>query len=280
MVRGVSLSVRITAIISVMVALLLGLVTLVIGLRLSTSIASLVRDENTQIANARSDEMGQLMDKLHSQLDLIATAARIKNGVRKDVEAAFKDFAPKTSVEGGELIFAFPDGSYFTSTGAEGSIADRAYFDAVMKKGQDYVVADAAVSKSLGVPVVVLARAVVGADGQRAGLVAFQMKASVLSDIVKDVKIGAAGYAYIVDKRSLVIAHPNQDFILKPNFLESAKDGWKGLDAVGRAMQTGRAGASVWPSRSRRSTRRGIPFSTCCSSSSRGACSSRSSSPS
>jgi sensor histidine kinase regulating citrate/malate metabolism len=54
MAKRMSLSVRISVIDSAFVAVLLGLVTLVIGLRLSTDITHLVKDENLQIATARA----------------------------------------------------------------------------------------------------------------------------------------------------------------------------------------------------------------------------------
>jgi methyl-accepting chemotaxis protein len=113
-----------------------------------------------------------------------------------------------------------------------------------VKDGQDYVVADEVISKSFGSPVIVLAKAVLRKDGGRAGIVAFQMKAEVLTKIVADVMIGATGYASLVDRRSWIIAHPNKDEILGLNLLESGKSGWKGLDLVGKAMQAGKTGAS------------------------------------
>ena len=243
MARRVSLSVRITLIFSILVGLLLGLITVVIGLRLSAAIAELVKSENLQISNARAAEIGQLLDKLHSQLNLVSVAPRVVSGDRESLESALKDYAKLTSAEGGALIFAYPDGSYFTTIGGRGNIGDRGYFSQIMKNGQDYVVADEAISKSLGVPVVVLAKAVIGRDGRRIGLVAFQMRADALSAIVSTVKIGSTGYAYLVDARSIVIAHPSKDIVLNLNLLESAQAGWKGLDAAGKAMQSGQPGA-------------------------------------
>jgi methyl-accepting chemotaxis protein len=72
------------------------------------------------------------------------------------------------------------------------------------------------------------------------------MKAETLSSIVASVKIGVTGYAYLVDKRTEVIAHPNKDIILNLNLLESAKSGWKGLDIAGKAMQAGETGAKSY----------------------------------
>jgi methyl-accepting chemotaxis protein len=246
MFKQVSLSVRISFIVSLMVAIILGLVTLIIGLRLSTAIVDLVKDENLQIARARAAELGQLLDKLHSQLDLVSATPQVVSGDRKGVEAALKEYVKLTSAEGGEIIFASPDGSFFTTTGGQGTISDRDYFVQIMNSGQDYVVADEAISKSLNVPVVVLAKAVVGAGGKRVGLVAFQVKAETLSAIVAAVKIGVTGYAYVVDNRSIIIAHPNKDIVLNLNLLDSAKSGWKGLDVVGKAMQAGETGATAY----------------------------------
>jgi methyl-accepting chemotaxis protein len=236
MTRRITLTVRIALIVSIMVAALLGLVTLLIGLRLSSSIGDMMNAENLQISSARGAEMGQLMDKLHSQLNLVAASPLVQAGDRKVVEPALQELMKLTSAEGGDIIYAYPDGSYFTSSGGSGNIADRDYFAQVMKQGQDYVVSDEVISKSLNAPVVVLAKAVVGKGGARAGLVAFQVKAETLSALIAKVKIGATGYAYIVDRRSIVIAHPNKDIILSLNLLDSAKSGWKGLDSAGKAM--------------------------------------------
>lgn len=246
MAKTASLAVRIASVYSILVAALLGLITFGIGSRLSSSIAALVKDENLQIASARAAELGQLLDKLHSQLSIVSAVPQVVGGDRETIERALKDYVKLVSAEGGDFIFAYPDGSYFTTGGGEGNIADRSYFVQIMKNGQDYVIADEAISKSLGVPIVVLAKAVLNPEGGRVGLVAFQVKAETLSEIMTSVKIGATGYAYLVDNRSIIIAHPNKDIILNLNLLESAKTGWGGLDEVGKAMLAGETGAKSY----------------------------------
>ena len=246
MVRRISLSFRIALIVSVLVAALLGSVTVIIASRLSASIGALVRDENLQISKARAAELGQLLDKLHTQLNIVAATPQLRSGDKKLAIPAMKDFVTLTSAEGGDLILADAKGDYVTTGGGQGNISDRAYFSEIMTGGKDYVVADEAISKSLGLPVVVLAKAVTGQGGSRSGVLAFQMKADVLSEIVGGVKIGVTGYAYLVDKRSIVIAHPNKDIVLNLNLLESASKGWNGLDALGRAIVAGQSGAMLY----------------------------------
>jgi methyl-accepting chemotaxis protein len=243
MFRRMSLAVRISFIFSLMVVLLLGIVTFIIGLRLATAVANLVKDENLQVSTARAAELGQLLDKLHSQLDIVSSTPQLISGDAKAIQAALINYVKHTSSEGGAIIYANPDGSYFTTSGGSGNIADRDYFSQIIKGDKDYIVADEAISKSLGVPVVILAKAVVLPNGKKIGLIAFQMKADVLSQIVASVKIGKNGYAYVVDARSIIIAHPNKDEVLNLNLLESAQKGWIGLDAVGKDMQAGVTGS-------------------------------------
>jgi methyl-accepting chemotaxis protein len=72
------------------------------------------------------------------------------------------------------------------------------------------------------------------------------MKAEVLRYIVAKVKIGSTGYAYLVDARSIVIAHPIKDVVMSLNLLDSAKSGWSGLDEVGKAMASDATGAKEY----------------------------------
>jgi len=212
-------------------------------MRLSTAIEKLIEDENLQIAKARAAEIGELLDKLHSQLGLVAVSPLLATTEKAKLASALDDYAKLTAVEGGALVYVYPDGSFFTTLGGAGDVSDRDYYAQIIKGGAEYYIADEDISKALGVPIVVLAQGVNGAKGGKTGIVAFQMKAEVLSQIVTGVKIGTTGYAYIADARSTIIAHPNKDIVLSLNLLESAKSGWSGLDAVGKDMQSGLTGS-------------------------------------
>ena len=235
MFKNMKLMSKIALIVGALVVTVLGVVTLLIGMQLSRAINELVLAENLQISQARGEQIGEFMDKLRGQLVFMSHQSQLLSTDKKIVEQTVKTLAADASAEGGALIYAYPDGSYFTSTGASGSIADREYFDRIVRKGEDFVIADAAISKSLGVPIIVVAKAVIRPDGTR-GLIAFQTKTDTLSQYVAKVKIGKTGYAYIVDRTSLIIAHPNPEIIMNLNLLDSAKSGWKGLDLVGKAM--------------------------------------------
>jgi methyl-accepting chemotaxis protein len=90
------------------------------------------------------------------------------------------------------------------------NISDRAYFkDASAGKT---VFSDVLVSKATGHPVFVAAMPM-KTDGLGVLFVAIRLDAFT-EPIIKPVKIGAGGYAYITDKNGLVIAHPDPKNVL------------------------------------------------------------------
>ena len=57
-----------------------------------------------------------------------------------------------------------------------------------------------------------------------------------LSTIAGSIKLGETGFGWIIDQNGMVIAHPDKDAILNLNVLNSNKEGYKGLEALGDKM--------------------------------------------
>jgi methyl-accepting chemotaxis protein len=249
MARKASLRTRIAALVSLLVVALLLAVILLISLRLQTSISALVRDDHTEIAASRSAELGQLLEKLSWQLEMLSLRDQLRSGDKPTVQRVILALAGKTSPETVGTIYAWPDGAYISSAGASGNVADRDYFQAIFKNGRPSSIGAAAVSKSLGIPIVVTAKAVLDADGAVRGLVAFQFKLETLSTIVGAIKLGKSGYGWVVDSEGLMIAHPDKEVIMKLNISDADKDGYKGLDALGKRVITEESGSGSWTGR-------------------------------
>jgi methyl-accepting chemotaxis protein len=236
MARRISLTVRISAIVSIFVAALIGIIILVIALRLGAAVNELVYADNEQIAMARSLQLGELMDKLYWQLRMIAVRNQIRTGDKKTIEATVLALNGQFSPEVVGAFYAWKDGEYFSTEGGRGNISDRDYYEAIITKGADRAVGEAVISKILGVPIVVSAAAVKGEDNKAQGFVAFQFKLEKLSEIASAIKVGRTGYGWIIDNTGLVIAYPQADAIMKFNFTNADKDGYKGLDALGKKL--------------------------------------------
>ena len=238
MARRSSLSVQIVASVSIFVIAIIGIIIGVIGIQLGASVNALAMADNEQIAKARALQLGELMDKLHWQLKMISIRDQMKTGDAKTVEKVVLNLNGQFSPEVVGAFHVWPGGDYVTTEGARANVADRDYYKAIFEKGADKTVGEAVMSKALGVPIVVSAVAVKGADNKTRGAVAFQFKLEKLSEITSAIKVGKTGYGWIIDGSGLVIAYPQADAIMKFNFTNADKDGYKGIDAfAARAMK-------------------------------------------
>jgi methyl-accepting chemotaxis protein len=232
MTTRISLNLRISAIFASFVAITIGLIILTIGMRLGTTVNALTLADNEQISKARAMQLGELMDKLHWQLNMIAIRNQIVSGDTKAIESTILGLNGKLSPEVVGAFYVWPNGDYLTTEGARANVADRDYFKAIMEKGASEAIGAAVVSKALNAPIVVSAVAVKGADGKNKGFVAFQFKLESLSAITGGIKVGRTGYGWIIDNTGLMIAHPNAKAIMTLNGTNADKDGTRGMDAL------------------------------------------------
>ena len=229
------LATRVALVVTALVTLVLfasGISVAVVAHRVTVDLTT--RDAKAIVA-ARAAELGRLAEKAFLQLDFIAndTDMALQAPV---IDAFIRGQKAGLPPEIRYVFWAAPSGRFYTSEGASGNIQDRDYFKAIMAEGKARVVSDALISKADGKVVLVLARPFAGPSGKVGGLVAAAISIEYFSSYVSAITMGDNGYAYIMDRRGYIIAHKNPDYVLKLNMLDSAKDGWVGLDAAGRAV--------------------------------------------
>jgi methyl-accepting chemotaxis protein len=191
-----------------------------------------VRDARA-LVSARAAELGRLAEKAFLELDFLSNDADLVTS-HALADAFMRD---QKAVLPPELRFVFwadAKGRFYTSDGSTGNVSDRDYYRAIMSEGKSRVVSDALASRTDGSIVLVIARPF-GPKGKPAGIVAAAISIEYFNAYISGITMGEMGYAYILDRRGFIIAHRNKDYVLKLNMLDSAKDGWVGLDAAGRA---------------------------------------------
>jgi len=107
----------------------------------------------------------------------------------------------------------FSDGSNGIYKGI--SVADREYFHAA--KSGKVSVSDPIISKVTGNIVVSVCAPLSSCNGTWCGIIVSVIKIGFITDIVTSLKMGETGYPFMVDKKGLLIAHPNKAHILKTN---------------------------------------------------------------
>ena len=215
-------------------------------MQVQSSVGALTMTGNEQIVGARSVQLGEFMDKVYWQLRMLSVRSQIIMGDQAAAESVILSVAPDLSTEINLAFVVDEKGDFFTSQQSRGNVTDRAYYQATMKQGKDYYIDDATLSRDTGLPVVNIAKAVKATDGKVHRLVAVQIKLDKLSEIAASIKVGRTGYGWIIDQKGLVIAHPSKDAVMKLNITNADKDGYKGLDALGKRMLSTDSGLGIY----------------------------------
>jgi len=143
-----------------------------------------------------------------------------------------------------ELIFlADPTGKAISEKGETVNVGDRDYFQDVMFKGKKFTVSEGFISRFSNDPVFYITHAVYDNAGKLAGVLGAAVTLKTLDAKMESIKIGKAGYTYLVDGTGMIITHAkNKEYVLKLNVLEGSSVGYKHLEEAGKEMIRGNSG--------------------------------------
>ena len=133
-------------------------------------------------------------------------------------------------------------GDYVSLNGAKGNVADREYFREVINSGNT-TVSEPIISRITGNYIIVVAAPIKDDNGNVIGLVGVDVNLPAITDMINDEKLGTSGYAYMISKDGLIIAHPNKNFIYKHNILNDKN---KDVVDVGKKMINGEVGIKYY----------------------------------
>ena len=119
------------------------------------------------------------------------------------------------------------------------SLADREYFKEA--KNSKACVGDVVKSRVTGNPITTAAVPVISESGGFAGVLASVININYLNNLLGEVKLGKTGYVWAIDKRGIIISHPNKEFILSLNLHEQP-----GMRELIGKMIAGQAGSESY----------------------------------
>jgi methyl-accepting chemotaxis protein len=145
------------------------------------------------------------------------------------------------------MFISSPNGVVFAGVLQDGNtkiydgmnIADRAYFETAAKTKQP-VVGQPVKSKVGGDPICVLFVPVRNGD-EAIGFLGLSLRMQFIIDSIAKQKIGATGYAFMLDKRGVFIAHPDSSVVLA---VDAAAD--PGLTVLAKRMVAGETGTQPY----------------------------------
>lgn len=240
------LGARIATIFTLYTVGLLGLALVAVGLSVSRELEALFMENGRQVVEARASELGEKLEKLRSQLRLIASRPEFLEKNRSAAMEVVREVKSQLSSEAASVFVAWPDGSAFSPEMSSFNVADRSYFKQIIGRWSDWVIADPVLSRTLGIPVIVMAMPVSDGHGQVTALIALQVSLQALSEIAVNSKLGATGYGWLSTSDGLVIAHPKADYVMNLRLTEADAKGFSGLSALSQAMSSSAFGSGSW----------------------------------
>ena len=120
------------------------------------------------------------------------------------------------------------------------NISSRDYFNTAKNEGRT-VVSEVVISKSTGMPIVVVCVPLKSAANKFLGVFGLVIKAPYFTEVVSSRKIGETGYGFMVDANGLCIAHPKSEHILKTDFTTIRE-----MDAITKRMLAGETGVDAY----------------------------------
>jgi methyl-accepting chemotaxis protein len=204
------------------------------------TVEGLTKDMSLEIAKKSSESVSNWLEGIRRETLQVVDTDDVRSMDWSVMEEDMK-FAVQRNSDYEMFFVADKDGFFHTTLDQTGSITDRQYFRDIMAGKSDVALSDPVVSKATGEQIFVMAHAI-KSGGETVGVFGATITLKRLSDLVASIKIGDAGYGWVVDGTGLVIAYPDQDQVMKLNLLESSKMGYQGLEEAGRDVINGKTG--------------------------------------
>ena len=120
------------------------------------------------------------------------------------------------------ISYADTNGVMYLPDGSTANVSDRGYFKSVLNGNS--VVSDPVLSKTSNDGIIVIFAVPITYEGKIVGALLEANYSTKLSDITNQLKFGTTGSAFMIKKDGVIIAHPNNDLVLKMyNPIEEAK---------------------------------------------------------
>lgn len=199
-----------------------------------------IEEVSESIANKVATHIDSHLEEWMKELEILASDGEIAS---MDFQVFHTYLTQRKNIFSDFEMFLLADlqGNFKATVGNDGNISDRAYFKEALKGSP--VVSEPVLSRATGKPIIVVAAPVRNASGAIVGVTAGTVELSSLTQIINEEKHGETGYAFMLDKQSMIIAHPAADKILKEKLSESKSDT---LAQVAKRMVSGEADSGYY----------------------------------
>ncbi len=203
--------------------LIVGTVTFI---KSSRDLENISKMQTVQIAKSLSSMIELAIEK---EMKFLTSAAKdpliinaVSRGNYESLRDKLTDLYQKVGTDYEDIAVFDPDGIIRVDAVDKKrvgiSVAEREYARAARRGETGLGPVNA--SKATGRPIFGIAAPILSPDGRYLGSVVGVVKAEFLTKYILSLKLGQTGYATLIDKQGVIIAHPNPEFILKLDALK------------------------------------------------------------
>lgn len=179
-------------------------------------------------------EVGLWIENHKTVIEMMANTPLVKNGDKEAIHTYMSSEVLRNPVFE-DMYFADELGNYFPSRGVSGNIADRFYFQELMATGKT-VVSDPLISRGSGNYTIMIVAPIIIED-KVVGLIGGTVNLTEITNLIISKKVGEIGEAFMVQQDGLIIAHPNQDYIMNFNMLKQDNVSESFQDAIHKMIR-------------------------------------------
>ncbi len=204
----------------------------------SQALRDAIESDAIRLADGSADRINEWLLARQSEMQVLANGPVIRS-MDWNLAGGFITAVGNGNPDFALVWLAKPDGSMNGSNGQSSNLADRDYFQQVIKTNAP-VISDPVLSKTTGKWITAVAVPVKGPDGRLVGVVGASVNLDRVDQILAETKIGA-GYAFLMQKGGMMVSHPDRTQVMNPdhNYLKTANDE---LRRVAERMVAGEAG--------------------------------------
>lgn len=216
--------------------IILGLVAILIS---GNSLTSKTNELSQELSESAAEKVALWISGLVHEVENFALLNIIRTGDIRESGPYLEKRQSGLNNDFAMLFFADQSGAYHSSLGAKGNISSREYFRLIKEEGRNVVISNPVISKSMQIPIFVIAKKVTDQAGNFAGVLAATVKLETLSSLATSIRIGKSGFGFILDGNGQVIAHPFEEMIMKNSSSNIYEDELAGIELMRSRLNKG-----------------------------------------